>query len=247
MVECRNCHNQVNPTRNVSWMLVGVLLIFFWPGAFLYFLTREKNICPICGILVYPRPQPTQAPVSQRPASEPRPSSLRLPQWEGKTWLKLGGFVAAVVVVILIVTTITPESDSDRAARAAEEPRPTSSLIDNELAEIANHAGRFVDWYLGEVTPLCYESYRPEDCLPAVYTVRLGGPCGAVIGNRLSGHEDLPDGSFYFIELESAWGESTGYRQIASGSRYDELYDGLSGQADLLDCWVAVGDLSSLW
>ena len=48
MIECGSCHATVEPTKKITWWVVGLLLILFWPGAIIYVLTRGKNTCPIC-------------------------------------------------------------------------------------------------------------------------------------------------------------------------------------------------------
>ena len=49
MIECGSCHAAVKPTKKITWWVVGLLIILFWPGAILYVLTRRANTCPICG------------------------------------------------------------------------------------------------------------------------------------------------------------------------------------------------------
>lgn len=112
MVQCQNCRNQVNPTRNIAWLLAGFLLIVFWPAAFLYFLTRAKNICPICHI-------PVQAPRPREPQQH-KTSYTPILQWERKTWLKIFGALGAIIVIILVVTAITPDSEEELAEKSAK-------------------------------------------------------------------------------------------------------------------------------
>ena len=80
MIECSSCHATVKPTKKITWWVVGLLIILFWPGAILYVLTRA-NTCPICGSRI-PVPR-ASAPVTVRQETEtpspsnPAPSSPR--------------------------------------------------------------------------------------------------------------------------------------------------------------------------
>ena len=77
MIECGSCHTTVEPTKKISWLLAGFLLLLFWPGAILYILTRPKNTCPICGSRIQvPRASaPATAHQEASSQADPEPSS----------------------------------------------------------------------------------------------------------------------------------------------------------------------------
>ena len=250
MVECGNCHNQVIPIRKISWLLFGTLLILFWPGALLYFAMCKKNICPKCLIpVVQPPPRAPARSLESEPDAAPKwDFYIPIPQWSKGTWLKIGAVLVGGVIIGLVIAT-TGGNGGDEVVVASKETSTITSAppvgVDEELAEIANHSGRYVKWYLGKVTRLCYEEYRPEYCLPEVYRVIKGGECGAILSSEVGRDErnNLPDGQFYFVQLVDAWGDVTGYRGISSGSRYDELPE----QNYLFACWLAQGKIKPLW
>ena len=154
--------------------------------------------------------------------------------------LTIGG--AAVLVVIIIVILVAPESESPRASQDLAPAQPTivnkaeTVGYDEELAETALHAGKFVTWYVGQVTPLCEEYYSKSSCRVAVWELKKGEPCGAMPVKRLDWPARLPDGEFYLVQMESAR-SLTGYRQISSGARYDELPE----QEAVFRCWNQFG------
>ena len=251
MVECGNCHNQVIPIRKISWLLFGTLLLMFWPGAVVYFAMNKKNICPRCRIpVVRPPPRAPARPLDSEPVAPKWDFYIPIPQWSKGTWLKIGAMlVGGIVVGLVIATTGGDGGDDNSVVVASKETSTTASAppvgVDDGLAEIANHSGRYVKWYLGKVTRICYDEYSYEYCLPEVYKVIKGGECGAILSSKVGREErnSLPDGQFYFMQLVDAWGGVTGYRAIASGSRYGSL----PRENDLFACWLAQGKIKPLW
>ena len=109
MIECSSCHETVKLTKKITWWVVGLLIILFWPGAILYVLTRAANTCPICGSHIqipHRRPSVTVRQATATPSpSNPAPSSPReamAASWRRHRKMILiswGGLVGMVVVL----------------------------------------------------------------------------------------------------------------------------------------------------
>ena len=250
MVECSSCHATVKPTKKITGWVVGLLLIVFWPGAILYYLTRAANTCPICGSRIQiPRTSPpariereTRRSPDPAPPSSPaevshprqRKNSPWLPQLRRRTWLTIYGALGAIILTVILIGTLTPEDDDlSQVAPGGRGNTQSTSSSSNDLAEIALHSGEFVKWYLGNVQPLCNQYYGKPNCIPVVKEVKLGGTCGARVAGQVSWPSDLPDGRIYLVEMRSVEGGPPRYRVISPGSRYEELPD----DQLLFDCW----------
>ena len=250
MVACSSCHATVKPTKNITWWVVGLLLIVFWPGAILYILTRPKNTCPICGSRI-PVPQARaparleqEAPRSPDPAPASSPAEVShprqrnngpwLPQLRRRTWLTIFGALGAIILTVILIASLTPEDDDlSQVAPGGSGNTQSTSSSSNDLAEIALDSGKYVKWYLGNVQPLCNQYYGQSNCIPVVREVKLGGTCGARVAGQVSWPSDLPDGPIYLVEMRSVQGGPPRYPVISPGSKYDELPD----DQVLFDCW----------
>ena len=148
-----------------------------------------------------------------------------------KAQWKVAGVLFGVVLVLFVLISVIPESE---ATRDEVEETPIQAVEKNEdLADIANHSGKMVAWYVDKVTPLCKENYLESYCRVAVYELKKAEPCGLMPVQRINWPAELPDGKFYFVKLESTRGVLTGYRQISSGARYNEL----PKQEQVFHCW----------
>ena len=240
MIECSLCHAAVKPTKKITWWVVGLLLILFWPGAILYVLTRPANTCPICGSRIQVPRASAPGTVRQETAtpspSNPAPSSPReamAASWRRHRKMILIGWGGLVGVVALLASLLVLASNGGEEALGSTDNTASTSSSSNELAEIAQHSGEFVKWYVGQVQPLCNQYYGQPNCIPVVREVKLGGTCGARVAGQVSWPSDLPDGRIYLVEMRSVQGDPPRYRQISPGSRYNELPD----YQVLFDCW----------
>ena len=135
MIECGSCHAAVKPTKKITWWVVGLLLILFWPGAILYVLTRPANTCPICGSRIQvPR---ASAPVTVRQEtatpspSNPAPSSPReamATSWRRHrkmiliSWGGLVGVVALLASLLVLASNGGGGSSGTLPEPALQEP-----------------------------------------------------------------------------------------------------------------------------
>ena len=168
---------------------------------------------------------------------------MRIPRLERKTWVKIYGVIGGLILVLILIIALAPESEGQKQERMAEERREAAEEaetktvgFDENLAETALHAGKFVTWYVDQMAPLCEEYYAKSSCRVAVWELKKGEPCGAMPVKRLDWPARLPDGEFYLVQMESAT-SLTGYRQISSGARHGELPE----QEAVFRCWGQFG------
>ena len=157
MIECGSCHATVKPTKKITWWVVGLLLILFWPGAILYVLTRPANTCPICGSRIQvPRAgnpsvgNPRVEAEAEHPVDE-RFGKLRakfgLEGRKGRIWLTAMGVSSAllgVLVIFVVVMQLLPESEAaqaDRLKREAQQDADRHKGFHCLSAWDGNHAG----------------------------------------------------------------------------------------------------------
>ena len=133
MIECGSCHAAVKPTKKLTWWVIGLLIILFWPGAILYVLTRA-NTCPICGSriqiprAVNPRVGTPSVTVEAEHPVDERFGQLRakfgLEGRKGRIWLTgmgVCGALLGLIVIFVVVMQVLPESESAKADRLERE------------------------------------------------------------------------------------------------------------------------------
>ena len=52
-MQCGICENKMLPQKNIKLWVVILWVIFFWPGAIIYALTKQPDTCPFCKSEVY--------------------------------------------------------------------------------------------------------------------------------------------------------------------------------------------------
>ena len=241
MIECQSCHNEVRPTKKTTGWILVLLLLFFWPGALLYVLTRAANTCPVCGARIQ-RPQITlpAPPALESAASSGQPRRV-LRRWSqltrGQKVFAVGGAAVGLLVLIIAISVVNPEKPSEeREIGRTQAPFNPTARAQNTMIAIANDAGAFVSWYIDTVTPVCEEAYGVE-CHPIVYELTKAEPCGLAPAGGVDWPAELPDGKFYLVEMIGIGGYAASYRQISSGSRHREV----PTQQEIFDCWDDLG------
>ena len=135
VIECSSCHATVEPTKKITWWVVGLLLLLFWPGAILYVLTRAKNTCPICRSRIqipHRRPSVTVRQETATPSpSNPAPSSPRdamAASWRRHrkmiliSWGSVAGMVAVLVSLLVLASNGGGGSSGNLPGPALQEP-----------------------------------------------------------------------------------------------------------------------------
>lgn len=52
---CKNCNTEVKPKLDVSWLVIVVSALLFWPVTVIYLAWKYNSnayICPICNLLI---------------------------------------------------------------------------------------------------------------------------------------------------------------------------------------------------
>lgn len=156
---------------------------------------------------------------------------MRILRMERKTLWKVAGVSWGVAMVMVLIIVLIPKSEG-------LPPQAVEKSAD--LANIANHSGKFVVWYVDQITPLCEESYGKGYCTPVVMhlTKTETELCGVMPDGQIEWPTSLADGEFYYVEMHFIGG-GTGYGQISAGARHNEIPD----QETVFRCWDRFGIL----
>ena len=124
-LSCVSCQSTVIPVKHYKWWAITLWLIFFWPGAIIYALTRNADNCPSCGNKVYERvrpsarqsaPQPSQAQEQTPTPDDGKPRPSRIFQ---KIVIGVGASAGLLIVLLIVLIAVS----GDDVATGNEEYR----------------------------------------------------------------------------------------------------------------------------
>lgn len=127
---CSICQSTVVPVKKFKVWVVILWLIFFWPGALIYILTRNADSCPVCKAKVYSTtrvPKPRQSQTASNPTQAVEVATADVPRkpQRRKTFYVVTGIVGvlAVVVIVVVIAAASSEDQSteNKSVSAAEE------------------------------------------------------------------------------------------------------------------------------
>ena len=129
-ITCSACSSTVVPVRKVKLWVLGLWLLFFWPGAIAYYVTRNPTSCPSCGERAYEiRPPAARPNVKQPTPMSPIEQNAREQVAERKAGRSAAKWVTIIAVVgmgligacVIAVVAVAVSSDSEDTSTAAGE------------------------------------------------------------------------------------------------------------------------------
>ena len=123
-LSCASCQSTVIPVKRYKWWAITLWLIFFWPGAIIYALTRNADNCPACKDRVYSRVRPPTSQSVSLPQEQTTSPGNGKPKRSGvlkKAVIGVGAGAGLIIVLLIILVAVS----GDDIAEDNEEYRQT--------------------------------------------------------------------------------------------------------------------------